>query len=251
MTKFLVIFILLLTAVVGALYYFVYMPQQDALATARREASLTAQEASALRAHADDLENMLEELRQTSAELEAQIREKEEELAKLKSTQDELLGELEQEIADGQIQVERLRDQLRVDMVDEILFDSGEATIKPAGVEVLNRVGAVLKKAENKQIIVQGHTDNVPIVGRLAARFPTNWELSAARAVNVARLLQDDAGLDPTRLSATAFSEYQPRADNVTAEGRQKNRRIEIVLAPLPEALTDQPEEGELKPETR
>jgi chemotaxis protein MotB len=119
-------------------------------------------------------------------------------------------------------------------MVDEILFDSGESTLKPEGVEVLRRIAAVLIKAE-KLIVVQGHTDNVPIVGQLAQRYPTNWELSAARSVNVARFLHEEAGLDPTRLSATAFSEYQPRADNATEEGRQKNRRIEILLAPLPE----------------
>jgi chemotaxis protein MotB len=127
-------------------------------------------------------------------------------------------------------------------MVDEILFDSGQATLKPAGVEVLHRVGAVLKKAENRLIIVQGHTDNVPIVGRLAERFPTNWELSAARAVNVVRFLQEEVGLDPTWLSASSFSEYQPRSDNSTEEGRQKNRRIEILLSPLPE-VEEAPEE--------
>jgi chemotaxis protein MotB len=235
MAKFLVILVLVLAAVVGALYYFVHAPQQEALQTARREASISAQEASSLKSRVADLEEMLNDLRQTSVELEAQIKEKEEALAALQSTQDELRGELEQEIADGRIQVERLRDQLRVQMVDEILFDSGEATLKQAGVEVLEKVGAVLKKAENKLIIVQGHTDNVPIKGRLAERFPTNWELSAARAVNVARFLQDTAGLDPSQLSATGFSEYRPKADNSTAEGRQKNRRIEIVLAPLPE----------------
>lgn len=234
MAKTLVAFAVLLAAVVGGLYYFVYAPQQEALKEARREASLSAQEASSFRSRATDLEGMLAELRQTSAELEQEVQAKEEELAAMKATQDELLGELEQEIADGQIQVERLRDSLRVDMVDEILFDSGQSTLKPAGVEVLNRIGVVLKKAD-KLIVVQGHTDNVPIIGQLAQQYPTNWELSAARSVNVARFLNEEAGLDPTQLSAAAFSEYQPRADNSSEEGRQKNRRIEIILAPLPE----------------
>ncbi len=110
------------------------------------------------------------------------------------------------------------------DMVDEILFDSGEATLKLAGAEVLTRVGAVLKRAEDRQVVVQGHTDNVPIVGRLAERFPTNWELSAARAVNVARFLQDEVGMDPSRLGATAFSEYQPRSDNEKLGASQIDR---------------------------
>jgi chemotaxis protein MotB len=247
MAKWIVLFVLLLSTVVGALYYFVHAPQRQALEEARREAHLSSQEISSCRSRVSDLEGMLAELRQTEADLAAEIREKEEALAAVQSTQDELLAELEQEIADGQIRVERLRDSLRVDMVDEILFDSGEATLKPAGVEVLNRVGEILKKAEDKQIVVQGHTDNVPIIGRLAERFPTNWELSAARSVNVVRSLQEDVGLDPTRLSAASFSEYQPRTDNRTEEGRQKNRRIEILLAPLPEGPPVQPEEGEAK----
>jgi chemotaxis protein MotB len=90
----------------------------------------------------------------------------------------------------------------------------------------------VLKKAEGRQIEVQGHTDNVPIAGALAKKFPTNWELSAARATNVARLLHDEAKIDPKRLTATAFSEFAPRAPNDTPEGRRKNRRIEILLGP-------------------
>jgi chemotaxis protein MotB len=246
MVKWIILFVLLLSAVIGALYYFVHAPQRNALEDARREASLSAQEASSCRSRISDLEGMLTELRETEADLEAAIQAKEEELAAVQSTQDELVAELEQEIADGQIRVERLRDELRVDMVDEILFDSGEATLKQAGVEVLERVAAILNRAQDKQIVVQGHTDNVPIIGGLAERFPTNWELSAARSVNVVRFLQEETGMEPTQLSAAAFSEYQPRADNSTDEGRQKNRRIEILLAPLPEP-PDEPEEEEPK----
>jgi chemotaxis protein MotB len=221
----------LVAAVVGALYFFMYRPQQEALASARREASFCAQEAAALKSRVADLEAIQADLQKASAELSARVQEKETELARLRATQDELLSELKQEIADGQIQVERLRDQIRVDLVDKILFDSGEATLKAEGVRVLERVGAVLKKAD-RDIEIQGHTDNVPIVGALAKRFPTNWELSAARAVNVARFLQDKAGLDPGRLSASGYSEYRPKASNETEEGRQLNRRIEILLVP-------------------
>jgi chemotaxis protein MotB len=221
--------------ILGALYVFLFQPQQKALEGAERDASLRAQEATKLRARVNDLENMLGDLRQTSAELEAVVEERERKLAAMVATQDELLGELEQEISDGHIQIRRLQGMLRLDMVDEILFDSGEATIKPMGQEILTRVGTVLKKAEDRQVVVHGHTDNVQIVGRLAERFPTNWELSAARAVNVTRFLQEAVGMDPSRLGAAGFSEYRPRADNETEEGRQMNRRIEIVLAPLPE----------------
>ncbi len=230
-----VVFVLLLAVILGALYVLLFQPQQKALEDAERDGSLRAQEAANLRARVNDLEDMLDDLRQTSEELEAVVEEKEQERAAMVATQDELLGELEREISDGQIQVRRLRNMLRVGMVDEILFDSGEATIKPSGREVLTRVGEVLKRAEDRQVVVQGHTDNVQIAGRLAERFPTNWELSAARAVNVARFLQEEVGMDPSRLGAAGFSEYRPRADNETEKGRQMNRRIEIVLAPIPE----------------
>src|SRR5205823_14995744 len=78
---------------------------------------------------------------------------------------------------------------------------------------------------------IEGHSDNQPIVGALTQRYPTNWELSAARAINIARYLQKQ-GVDPANLSSAAFGEFKPVADNVTPEGRAKNRRIEIVLLP-------------------
>ena len=190
-----------------------------------------AHERADLNSRVADLEHLLDEVRAESEELEAEVQAKEAVLAELQSTQDELVAELEQEIADGQIQVQRLRGQLRVDMVDEILFDSGQATLKPEGQAVLEKVASVLANA-NRVIQVQGHTDNVPIEGRLAERFPTNWELSAARAVNVVRFLQETANLDPTMLSASGLSEYRPRESNDTDSGRQKNRRIEILLVP-------------------
>ncbi|MFQ5789046.1 MAG: OmpA family protein [Acidobacteriota bacterium] len=235
MAKWVVVTILLVAVALGVAFVYFYQPQREALAEARREASLCVQERSALQRRVADLEGMLGELQQTSAELEAQVTEKKQQLAEILSTRDELVEELKKEIADGQVQVKRLRGELRVDMVNEILFDSGEATLKAAGRDLLMKVAEVVKKA-NRHIEVQGHTDNVPIRGKLAERYPTNWELSAARAINVARFLQEKAALDPRRLSASAFSEYRPRADNDSKAGRQKNRRIEILLVPLIEA---------------
>ena len=86
-----------------------------------------------------------------------------------------------------------------------------------------------LKGVQDKAIRIEGHTDNIQISGALTQTFPTNWELSAARAINVARYLQKQ-GLDPATLSAAAFGEFKPVADNETKEGRAKNRRIEITL---------------------
>ncbi len=227
--------VLLALVVVAAAVFYVWrhQPLQEALEAAQQQAAGQGREIAVLKGRVSDLEAIRDQLQRASAELKDLVAAKEKELAALRATQDELVEGLKKEIADKQIQVERVRDQLRVEMVDEILFDSGEAVIKPAGLEVLRRVGTILKKVQDRQIEVQGHTDNVQIVGQLAKRFATNWELSAARATNVARFLQDEAKLDPARLSAAAFSEYQPRAPNDTDEGRRKNRRIEILLGPV------------------
>jgi chemotaxis protein MotB len=227
-------FVLVLAVAAGAAYWWLYRPQEQALEAAQKRVMACEGENAGLRSRVADLEAIRDQLQRSGAELQQKVAEKEKELAGLRSTQDELVFELKQEIADKTVQVERIRDQLRVDMVDEVLFDSGEATLKPAGVSVLRKVGVVLAKAGDRRIEIQGHTDNVPIVGALAKRFPTNWELSAARATNVARFLQDEAKLDPTRLVASAYSEYRPKAANDTDEGRRQNRRIEILLVPIP-----------------
>jgi chemotaxis protein MotB len=192
---------------------------------------------STLQARTSDLEAMRDQLERASDVLKREVAARERELADLRATQQELVDGLKQEIAARQIQVERVQDRLRVELVEEVLFDSGEAAIKPAGLDVLKRVGVILKKAENRNIDVEGHTDNVPIGAELAARFPTNWELSTARATNVARFLQDAVKIDPKLLSATGHSEYRPRAPNTSAEGRRKNRRIEILLGPVLEPV--------------
>ena len=115
--------LLIAAAVLAAAFVLYYQPQTKELEDARQEASLLAQERAALNSRVSDLEHLLDEIRAESEELEAEVKAKEAVLAELQSTQDELVAELEQEIADGQIRVQRLRGQLRVDMVDEILFD--------------------------------------------------------------------------------------------------------------------------------
>ena len=102
-----------------------------------------------------------------------------------------------------------------MDVVDKILFDSGQTEIRPEGLGVLKRVVEILMTVTDKVIRVEGHTDSIPIGGALAKRYPTNWELSAARALNVTRFLEKE-GIDPTLLSAVAFGEHQPIAENDT-----------------------------------
>jgi chemotaxis protein MotB len=141
----------------------------------------------------------------------------------------ELVQGLSKEVEKGQLQVRQYKDMLSVDLAEQIFFDSGRATLKKEGKEVLKKVGDALKSYENKIIRVVGHTDNVPVAKSLQATFPSNWELSVARATNVVRFLQD-VGIPPERMVPAGRAEYDPVASNDTPEGRQKNRRIEIML---------------------
>jgi chemotaxis protein MotB len=166
---------------------------------------------------------MSEELRQIRAEKETEVRQ-------MNATYQSLIDKMKNEIDKGQITISELKGKLTVNMIDAILFDSGKAEVKPEGLLVLQRVIDILKEVAGKTIRIEGHTDNVPIIGLLAQKYPSNWELSAARAVNVARFLQE-RGIDPLNLNAVAYGEYKPVADNASEAGRAKNRRIEIILA--------------------
>jgi chemotaxis protein MotB len=142
---------------------------------------------------------------------------------------DQLVQGLSKEVEKGQLQVRQYKNMLAVDLAEQIFFDSGRATLKSGGKEVLAKVAEALKGYEDKVIRVVGHTDNVPVAKSLRSTYPTNWELSVARATNVVRFLQD-AGISPERLIPSGRGEYDPIAPNDTPDGRQKNRRIEIML---------------------
>ncbi len=161
------------------------------------------------------------------------IEDSQQEISTLKSTYDDLTAELHDKIVQGEIEIIQLKDKLTVKMVDKILFASGSANVKKGGKKVLSQVAEILKKVEDRQILVEGHTDNVQISSRLREKFPSNWELSTARATNVVRYFQDEGGIDPTLLSAIGYGEYRPVASNETKEGKAKNRRIAIVLVPV------------------
>ena len=179
--------------------------------------------------HILELKELVDQL---SLEKAQAIEEKERAIANVKNTYDSLVTELKQEIKEGEIQITQLKDKLTVNMVDKVLFDSGSAVIKRNGKKVLNRVAEILKPIADQQIKVEGHTDNVPIGAGLAGKFPSNWELSTARATTVVRYLQEQ-GVNPGILGAEGYAEFQPVAPNDTDEGKAKNRRIEIVLVPV------------------
>ena len=173
-------------------------------------------------------EELAKDVQAKAGELEAKTGE----LAQLKGTYDKLEDKMKDEISKGDIRLSQSGGKLRVDLVDKILFDSGEAVISKRGEGVLGRVGAVLATVEDKQIQVSGHTDSNPISEKLTTQFPTNWELSVARAVNVVRFLEEKAGVPPKTLLASGYGQHHPIASNKNAHGRARNRRIEILLTP-------------------
>jgi chemotaxis protein MotB len=156
---------------------------------------------------------------------------REQKVREVSSTYEQLVKKMKGEIDRGQVTISELKGKLTVNMVEAILFDSGKAEIKQEGLVVLGKVIEILKTVKDKSIRIEGHTDNKPIVAPLTERYATNWELSAARAINVARYLQKQ-GIEPGHLSAAAYGEFKPVADNSTVDGRGKNRRIEIALVP-------------------
>jgi chemotaxis protein MotB len=192
-----------------------------------------------------DLQGTYDELvRELNEEIQKGLEAKKEAVADLQGTYDELVGELNEEIQKGRIEVSQLQDKLSLSMVDKILFDSGSAAVKPGGRKVLDRVAEILVKVEGKQIRIEGHTDDVLIGPGLQDRFPTNWELSAARATTVVRYLAERGGIEASKLSAAGYSMYRPVVSNETPEGKAKNRRIAIVLIPE-EMETVEAETGE------
>jgi chemotaxis protein MotB len=139
-----------------------------------------------------------------------------------KGLEDEMRAGLESK----DVTISKLQGKLTVNILDRVMFDSGEAILKPEGESVMRKIAAILAEHPALKIHVIGHTDNVPI----RSRFASNWELSAARALAAVHFLTEKAGVDPHRVGAVGYGEYRPIADNATAEGRAKNRRIAVTI---------------------
>jgi chemotaxis protein MotB len=229
-----------------ALLLFSGCVSQGAYDLKAKEAETLTGQIDALTAKVTDLSLQVDSLKKDSEAaakekeiLQAQVAElsekaeKAEQLERATQTYEDLQKKLEKEIREGQVQITEMKNRLTMTMVDKIIFPSGSVDISKEGKKVLDKVISILKDVKDKRIQVEGHTDNVPIVSMLKKRFPTNWELSTARATEVVRYLQEAGGIDAKLLSASGFAEFQPVAANDTDEGKHKNRRIEIVLLPL------------------
>jgi chemotaxis protein MotB len=167
----------------------------------------------------------------TQAEAEARARQAKQ-LGAVAASMTDTMSEL---IDRGMVVVRRKADSVEVEIRTDILFPSGQSTLTPGAVGVLERVGDALEQFPNP-LLVEGHTDNRPIN---TLQFPSNWELSAARAASVVHLFTQ-RGLDPSRLTVIGYGEHRPVGDNATREGRNANRRVLLVIrGALPETLPD------------
>lgn len=151
-------------------------------------------------------------------------------LDELSRTKSLLEDTLSQEIKDKQVRLQMMEKGLVITVVGDVLFDSGKAKIRPEASSILDKVAGVLKEnVPQLNVGIEGHTDNRPI--RFSG-WKSNWELSTARALSVLHYLVDEKGISPERVSAIGYGEYRPVATNDTKEGRQLNRRVEIVILP-------------------
>ena len=196
---------------------------QAQLADARARLSATAAEAEQQRGKATALAQSKAELEAAASRLAAEKSALEKKSAEYESLSRSLSGEIQA----GRVQISELRGKMTVRLAEKVLFPSGSATLAKAGKVTLGKVADAFKDLKDRIVRVEGHTDDVPIH---SAAFPSNWELSAARAIAVVRFLQDQ-GVDPAKLAAAGYGEWRPIAGNDTPEGRAQNRRIEITLA--------------------
>lgn len=177
------------------------------------------------------LRNENKQLSEGTLFLSGELLEADREMAVLAQQREALNDEVERWAAAGAVKMELLRSGLQITFPNEILFATGSADLKLDGQALLKELVGALEEVPY-QILVIGHTDNVPIGPALAKRYPTNWELAGARAASVVRLMASE-GIPPDQLLAISMGDTRPIADNATAEGRERNRRIDVRLRPV------------------
>lgn len=196
----------------------------DRLAALGQDVESLRTERTTLETNLTETQRALEELREREAQQQARL-----------ATFRQMLERFRAMMESGRLRVRVVRNRMVIELPDNVLFDSGAAELKPEGQATLTEIVQVLRTIEGRQFQVAGHTDNVPIRSR---RFPSNWELSGARAVTVARFMIDQS-MPADRISAAGYADTQPIETNDTEEGRQRNRRIEIALVPNLDELPD------------
>jgi len=178
----------------------------------------------------DKIGSLGNEIESLNAKLSQLQEEKEAELSELEKAKLLLEEKLKQEIDDKSVRLEMAQKGLAIIFLTEVLFDSGKTDIKQEAFPALDKIAGVLKdNVEDRNIGIEGHTDNEPIKH---SKWKSNWELSTSRATSVLHYLVDTKGIEPKRVAAIGYGEYRPVASNDTVEGKKQNRRVEIVILP-------------------
>ncbi|WP_396193570.1 flagellar motor protein MotB [Fictibacillus barbaricus] len=164
-----------------------------------------------------------------SKEEQKQLEEAKKELEALEELQKKINSYIQSNKLTSSLQTQLTENGLLITILDNALFDSGSAIVKPGSREIGKKLSELLVTTPPRNIVIAGHTDNVPIN---KPDIQSNWELSAFRGINFMRVLLENPGLKPNQVSASGYGEYRPKADNKTAEGRAKNRRVEVLVLP-------------------
>ncbi len=180
----------------------------------------------------DQIDTLNEKLTIMTVDENLAMQEKNKQIADLNDTYSNVLVELSAEKAAGILKVSLSKNFINIEFLDKVFFDSGSEEIKSAGKATLDKLVKVLKTVKNKMIRVEGYTDDVPIADSYKWKYPSNWELSTARATSIIWYLQDK-DISPKILKAIGYGRYNPEASNKTEEGRARNRRIVVQLLPL------------------
>ena len=205
---------------------------EQELKSARLQVVAAVDELMKLEARKKDLQ---QELSESQAQM-TTLRNIEIETKRRNQIYENFVNTLKTMIDGGQLTVSIEQGRIVINLPNNVLFKSGSANLNPEGEEALTQIGSVLSQFSDRRFQIEGHTDNKPIK---SAQFPSNWELSTSRALTVVHLLTD-IDVDPENISAAGFGEFRPRADNETEEGRQLNRRIEIIMLPNLDILSNE-----------
>jgi chemotaxis protein MotB len=236
------VFVLILALGFLAVLVFVLLPLRKEVGELNVRLGQKERELTACTGRAEDCQKKLGEVTEASAraerahqglqeQLQRAEQEKQAALEALKKLQEDLSGPLSAELGRGDVLMRTEQGQVVVNLSDDLLFDTGEVLVSDQGKALLAKVAPTLRRLEGYVFQIAGHTDSARIVSpELREQYPTNWELSTARATNVVRYLEERGGVPGSRLVALGFAQHRPAAPNLTPGGRAQNRRIEITL---------------------
>ncbi|MBU1700276.1 MAG: OmpA family protein [Candidatus Eisenbacteria bacterium] len=192
---------------------------------------------TALAAGCSSNKKLLEQQQMEITSLTTRLNEAEQQLAEEQARAANLTAELDQVLAEfsekEELYLEQINSKTVITLPDAVLFSSGSARLTSSGKGILDRIAGVLEEHPDREILVEGHTDDVQIANQYLSKYPSNWELSSARAHSVLHYFQDQHRFPGKRLSAIGYGEYRPLTGSDTPEGRAMNRRVVISIGPM------------------